>query len=76
MKNKIYMALTILTFGCWIGAIVTTICCIVDPTSSIADSWFGWAIYMVAQIVRGIVGGDFKEYASIMKFLIRNANAR
>lgn len=71
MKDKINTVVMVITFAFWVSAVVDTILCIVNPTLSIKDSWKAWAIYMAAQIVRGIVTGAFKEWASTMAFLIR-----
>ena len=71
MKNKIDVALMVVTFGLWVSAIVDTILCIANPTLSIKDSWMAWALYMGAQVVRGIISGSFKEWASTMIYLIR-----
>ena len=71
MKEKINTTVMVITFALWVSAIVDTILCIINPTLSIKDSWKAWAIYMVAQIVKGIVDGSFKEWATTMIYLIR-----
>jgi hypothetical protein len=71
MKEKINTAVMVVTFGCWVAAVIDTVRCIIDPDLSIKDSWISWTIYMVLQIIRGIATGAFKEWASTMTFLIR-----
>ena len=76
MKNKINVVIMLITFGCWVAAVIDTVRCIIDPELSITDSWISWAIYIVAQIIKGVVDGSFKEWAIIMSYLIRENKTR